>query len=163
MRRTLKFGGVAVMAVTAIMGGSQVASASSPCEPVRAVIIDAGTTTNCNSPNDFCAAGTVRGNAGLNGTTYYTMDGGVHGPANAPTYIMATGILVYTTRSGTMTVRETGVSNAAPTADSGTTASVEDIISGTGRFKHASGHLFINGNAANGQFVSQVSGQICRS
>jgi len=55
------------------------------------------------------------------------------------------------------------VSNAAPTADSGTTASVEDIISGTGRFAHASGHLFVNGNAANGQFVSQVSGQICHS
>lgn len=163
MLKSVKFGAVGVMAITAVMGGSQMAAATPACQRVHAVIVDAGTTVDCNSPNKFCAAGTVHGNAGLDGTTYYTMDGAVFGPASAPGYLAASGILVYTTPDGTMTVRETGVSNAAATADSGTTASVEDIISGTGRFNGATGHLFVNGNAANGQFVSQVSGDLCRS
>src|SRR6185295_7215316 len=75
------------------------------CEDVRARIIDAQVTDGCTSPNNFCAGGTVTGNRGLNGTTFFTLDGAVLGPASRPGSFSTSGVLVYTTSRGTLTVR----------------------------------------------------------
>lgn len=54
------------------------------CKKIHATIVDVQVTEGCTSPNRFCAEGTVEGNHGLNGTTYFRMDGAVRGPATAP-------------------------------------------------------------------------------
>src|SRR5687767_8958087 len=45
------------------------------CREVRALIVDTSAPADCPSPYRFCAAGTVEGNRGLNGTTYFVLDG----------------------------------------------------------------------------------------
>lgn len=130
---------------------------SDGCHRVRAEIIDAPTTEGCTSPNAFCAAGTVRGNLGLNGTTYFTLDGAVRGPASAPGFLATSGILVYTTSHGTLTVRETGVSQSS----SGLISAVQQVVSGTGRFAGATGHLYVASETIDGQFVADVTGELC--
>src|SRR5688572_8409064 len=82
----------------------------SRCKKIHGLIVDAQVTEGCTSPSGFCAEGTIEANHGLNGTTYFRMDGAVRGPAAAPGSIATTGILVYTTEQGTLTVRESGLS-----------------------------------------------------
>jgi hypothetical protein len=81
------------------------------CHKIHGTIVDVQVTEGCTSPNRFCAAGTVEGNHGLNGTTYFRMDGVVRGPATAPGSLATSGVLVYTTNRGTLTVRESGLSS----------------------------------------------------
>src|SRR6478672_4580324 len=85
--------------------------ASEPkCQEVRAKIVDTSDPLNCVSTYNFCASGTVVGNVGLVGTTYFVLDGVGRRPDSAPGWSVTSGLLVYTTEGGTLTVRETGVS-----------------------------------------------------
>jgi len=131
------------------------------CHNIRATIIDAPTTDGCTSPFSFCAAGEVTGNHGLDGSTYYTFDGFANAPATAPGLGESTGILVYTTSRGTLTVRETGVGNMGAQALGGVGASLEQVISGTGRFTGASGTLYLASTATGGQYTAIVTGALC--
>jgi hypothetical protein len=131
------------------------------CHNIRATIIDAPSSDGCTSPFNFCAAGNVTGNHGLDGTTFYTFDGFAAAPATAPGLGESTGILVYTTPHGTLTVRETGVGNMGSQALGGVGASLEQVQSGTGRFTGATGTLYLASTAANGQYTALVTGQLC--
>jgi hypothetical protein len=130
------------------------------CKDIHATITDSKTTNGCTSPFGFCAAGVSTGDHGLNGTTYFTLDG-FNGKAGGVPYGATSGILVYTTDKGTLTVRESGLGNMGADALSGHGASIEDVISGTGRFAGATGTLFLASTAANGSFVAHVTGQLC--
>jgi hypothetical protein len=131
------------------------------CHRVHAMIIDSRTTDGCTSPY-FCAAGLSYGNLGLNGSTYFTMDGIVKAPDPAGAGMAATtGILVYTTAHGTLTVRETGIGNMKADASSGIGSSFEQVQGGTGRYAGATGVLYLASEAGNGQFVAEVSGELC--
>src|ERR1700741_2659515 len=102
--RGLRTTHVALFFVSAIASCSFL---SAQCKAVHAEIIDASSPEGCTSPFNFCAAGKVEGNRGLNGTTYFILDGVASGPASAPGWNATSGLLVYATPEGTLTVRET--------------------------------------------------------
>ncbi len=125
------------------------------CEKIHARIIDAQVTDGCTSPNGFCAAGTVTGD--LNGTTYFRLDGFIPGPATAPGSFSTSGVLVYTLRRGTLTVRETGISGLGDDFPA-----LEIVTGGTGELTGATGHLWILGSKVGDHFDSRVIGELCR-
>jgi len=133
------------------------------CRPVHAVIIDKSSPSGCTSPFGFCAAGTVEGNRGLNGTTYFVLDGVSSAPDTAPGFNVTSGLLVYTTDEGTLTVRETGVGKLSGKPSNGVLTSVQEIVSGTGRFVGATGTLYNNAIDVNSVFRSEISGTLCLS
>jgi len=126
------------------------------CEDVRARIIDAQVTDGCTSPNNFCAGGTVTGNRGLNGTTFFTLDGAVLGPAARPGSFSTSGVLVYTTSRGTLTVRESGLSGLGEWF-----TAFQEVLSGTGRYEGATGHMWVHGHNLGDHFDSGVFGVLC--
>jgi hypothetical protein len=131
------------------------------CKKVNALIIDSSAPNGCTSPFNFCAAGTVEGNRGLNGTTYFVLDGVAAGPATAPGFNSTSGILVYTTHEGTLTVRETGIAKFTGHPSNGYGAAIEEVISGTGRFEGATGTLHVRQKDVNSVFYSSITGQLC--
>jgi len=152
---------VASLGALAFGGDDDDGARHSGCHRVNAEIIDAPTTDGCTSPFGFCAAGNASGNQGLNGTTFYTFDGFSPAPATAPGLGESSGILVYTTAHGTLTVRETGIGNMGAKALGGVGASLEQVLEGTGRFTGATGTLYLASTAANGQYTAIVTGQLC--
>ena len=142
-----------------------IASLASPaladeCKQTHGTILDAQVTEGCTSPNRFCAAGTVTGNHGLNGTTWFVMDGAVRGPATAPGSVATSGILVYTTDRGTLTVRESGLSGLSESG-SGYFTAFQQVLSGTGEYEGATGHLWVLGKVIENGFDSEIRGVIC--
>lgn len=132
------------------------------CKKIRATIVDVQVTEGCTSPNRFCAAGVVEGNHGLRGTTYFRMDGAVLGPATAPGSVATSGILVYTTNRGTLTVRESGLSNLINTPEQGFFAAFQEVLEGTEGYAGATGHLWVAGERNGSIFEADVTGVICR-
>lgn len=137
------------------------ALADAGCKKIRATIVDTQVTEGCTSPNRFCAAGVVEGNHGLNGTTYFTMDGAVRGPAVLPGSIATSGVLVYTTDKGTLTVRESGLSNLMNTPEEGFFTAFQEVLEGTGKYAGATGHLWVAGHRIESIFEADVTGVLC--
>lgn len=137
------------------------ASASHPrCRQIRGVITDIQVTAGCTSPNGFCAAGTVDGNRGFHGTTYFVMDGAVRGPASAPGTLATSGLLTYTFGDSTLVVRESGMSGFVQGDDRYFTA-FQQVQSGTGRYAGASGHFYVLGQAFADHFEAEIEGEVC--
>jgi hypothetical protein len=116
------------------------------CREVRAEIHEMRNTANCASPYSFCAEGTIDGNLGFDGTTFFTVDGVGTAPPESPGKSIYTGTFVVTTAHGELTLRETGISyprNGNP--DRGRLSSMAEVLSGTGRYANASGILFFYG------------------
>jgi hypothetical protein len=134
---------------------------ASNCKNIQALIVDSSAPQGCTSPFGFCAAGTVQGNHQMNGTTYFVLDGVSSPPATAPGWGVTSGLLVYTTKDGTLTVRETGVGKLTGHPSNGYLTSIEEVISGTGRFAGATGFLYNNATDVNSVFYSNISGQLC--
>jgi hypothetical protein len=133
----------------------------SQCRAVYAEIIDSSAPEGCTSAFHFCAAGAVEGNRGLNGTTYFVLDAVGTGPAMAPGYSPTSGILVYTTPEGTLTVRETGIGKFSGNPSNGYGAAIEEVISGTGRYLGATGSLQVRQRDINNIFYSKITGKLC--
>lgn len=137
------------------------ASASHPhCRQIRGVINDIQVTEGCTSPNGFCAAGTVDGNRGFRGTTYFVMDGAVRGPATAPGTLATSGLLTYTFGGGSLVVRESGMSGFVQGEDRYFTA-FQQVESGTGRYAGATGHFHVLGQAFADHFEAEIVGEVC--
>lgn len=134
---------------------------ASNCKNIQALIVDSSAPQGCTSPFGFCAAGTVQGNHQMNGTTYFVLDGVSSPPATAPGWGVTSGLLIYTTKDGTLTVRETGVGKLTGHPSNGYLTSIEEVISGTGRFAGATGFLYNNATDMNSVFYSNISGQLC--
>ena len=126
------------------------------CHKIHGTIVDVQVTEGCTSPNKFCAAGTVAGNHGLNGTTYFRMDGAVRGPATAPGTLGTSGILVYTTDRGTLTVRESGLSGLGAFF-----TAFQQVLEGTEDYAGATGHLWVAGQNLGDHFEAELTGVIC--
>jgi hypothetical protein len=145
-------------------GVSAAASSEEPegrCLRIRAVIVDSSAPAGCTSPFHFCALGTIQGNHGLRGITYFVLDGVAPPPATAPGFVMTSGTVVITTPHGTLVGRQTGTSKLVGRPSNGFLAEVQEISSGTGRFAGATGVLYLNGVDVNSVFTSQVSGELC--
>jgi len=140
---------------------SAIPARAGDCKSFRAVIVDAQTTAGCTSPRGFCAAGTVDGIHGFRGTTFFTLDGVVAGPATAPGTIATSGVLVYTTARGTLTVRESGMSNLVIPSGNFFTA-FQQVLSGTGDYADATGRMYVLGQNLGDHFEAEVTGELCR-
>lgn len=136
------------------------------CKPIRAEIVSAATTAGCTSPIGLCTTGTIDGNHGLEGSTYLTTDSFAPGPDTAPnraTMFSYSGLLQISTRHGTLTTRDTGIFDPLPTG-SGSFSSFDIVTGGTGKYAGFTGLLYVAGKTlpGTGQFVSTVSGTLCR-
>ncbi len=132
------------------------------CSNVRAQIIDRSSPEGCTSPLKVCLAGTVKGNHGLTGTTYFVLDGVAPAPSAAAGFKSTTGTFIYTTKVGTLTVRETGSGKLSGHPSSGYGSGVQEVISGTGKFAGLYGILYVSQKDMLGTFFSDVRGQLCR-
>lgn len=151
-----------LLAVTATTTATAVpALADESCKKIRATIVDIQVTEGCTSPNGFCAAGVVEGNHGLNGTTYFRMDGAVRGPATAPGSVATSGVLVYTTGKGTLTVRESGLSGLIESPAEGFFTAFQEVLSGTDDYAGATGQLWVAGHRTGSIFEAKVTGVLC--
>jgi len=133
------------------------------CREIRAELHELKTNDNCTSPVSFCSAGTIDGNYGLDGTTFFSVDGVASTPTQAPGTSSYTGIYTITTRRGTLTLRETGISYPrAGNPEGGVLASIAEVQSGTGRYATTRGILFFHGHNGRGLPSNvAVSGTLC--
>lgn len=138
-------------------------SHATECKSVQATMDEVRTTTGCNPGLSACFLGVVDGNHGLRGTTHFASDSFVETrPATSPGFLIYSGPFEYRTATGTLTMRETGVSNSTTgQPSSGAVTAYQQIMSGTGEFEGATGHFFVSGRRASGVVSTQLSGEIC--
>lgn len=153
------FGGLLLCMAAAASPALADSGADGNCKKIHGHIVDVQVTEGCTSPNRFCAEGTVKANHGLNGTTYFRMDGAVRGPATAPGSVATSGILTYTTDRGTLTARESGLSGLPATG--GFFTSFQEILEGTEDYAGATGHLWVLGTSSGTLFESEIRGVLC--
>jgi hypothetical protein len=125
------------------------------CKQVDAPISTSYFLAGCTSPVGLCTAGTI-GSGLLAGTTRFTVLTLAPGPS--PYDLVYTGELVITTRSGSVTVRDYGVFNQA----TGQYFELQQIVSGTRRFKDATGALTSSGLGSTTGFSGTLTGTVCR-
>jgi hypothetical protein len=138
---------------------SAVATAEPSCKPIVAVQRDVLLAENCPSPVAFCAGGTITGNHGLRGTTFFSalsFDPIAGDPVGR---LVVPGISTFTTDDGVLTISDV----SAFDVPRGTFAGVGRIVAGTGRFAGATGDIFTTGRVgADGTtFVTDTTGEIC--
>jgi hypothetical protein len=133
------------------------------CRNIRAHLVEDRVTTGCLPGETACFLGTLSG-GGLHATTHFRADSVSAGPpptAN-PGWINYSGLFEYTTSHGTLAMRETGVSHpAAGHPESGAVTAHQQVMSGTGDYAGATGHLFVSGFNIAGHVETQVFGEIC--
>jgi len=159
-----------VTLIAAAIGASSTAFATHPppeprqvCRDIFAELHELKTDVDCTSPLAFCSAGTIEGNFGLNGTTFFSVDGAAATPVESPGTSSFTGIFTITTPHGSLTLRETGISYPRRgNPDGGLVATIDEVQSGTGRYAHTTGILFFHGHNGRGLPSDvEVSGTLC--
>jgi len=112
-----------------------------------------------DSPVGFCTEGTVDSGP-LAGTTRFTVKT-LTSPTNAPATLLYTGILVITTKSGTVTIRDRGMLDTL----TGKYFEFENVVGGTRRFHHVRGSLTSQGaqTMTPSGFSGWLAGHICLS
>jgi hypothetical protein len=153
---------MAVFGMVAIAAGAQEAPAPHSCKAVHADLVEVRSTVGCKPEHSFCFLGEVDGNHGLRGTTYFKGEQGALFPPAAPTFRSYVGSFEYITATGTLTIREMGLTDP-PTdnPESGVVMAYQKIVEGTGDFSGAVGYLFVSGFNRNQRIVTSVTGQIC--
>ncbi len=138
---------------------AQTAFADADCKPVFARQQDGLVTDGCPSPVGFCAGGTIRGNQGLHGTSFFSALGVHPIPDDPLTRQAVPGISTYTTDEGVLTISDVSVFDVVR----GTFAGVVQIAEGTGRFAGASGDIFTFGRVTpdGTSFRTTVTGELC--
>lgn len=132
------------------------------CKAVQADVEEVVTTENCNSPLNFCTKGTIDGNHGLDGTTFFSVEGGAATPPTSPGIRSYSGVFTITTELGDLVLRETGVTYPRPgNPEGGVLSSIIEVKSGTGRYEGATGIMFFHGRALNGVFDVKLVGTLC--
>jgi hypothetical protein len=108
----------------------------------------------CKSPVGICTAGTVPSGP-LKGTTRFTALTVKPGPS--PELLLYTGELVIKTRSGKVTIRDSGMLNGV----TGAFLEFQQVVGGTGRFRDATGALTSQGVATGTGFSGTLAGVLC--
>lgn len=159
MTRTLAFS-LALLSVSAAAMAAVLAASGtdSRCKSVHAEMVEHRSTTACRPGHAACFLGTVDGNHGLRGTTYFRGDSAGTPAPTAPTFTPYGGLFEYATAQGTLTAREAGiVSNSE-----GVVTAFQRVIAGTGEFEGATGGLYVAGTLADGRVTTTVFGQLCK-
>ena len=132
--------------------------AESDCKPIVAIQRDVLITENCPSPIGFCAGGTITGNHGLRGTTFFSavsfdpIVNDSHGRLVVP------GQSTFTTDDGVLQISDVSVFDVAR----GTFSGIGKITNGTGKWEGATGDIFTTGRVGpNGSFTTDTTGEIC--
>ena len=165
MRQVNVWMGMAVVvALLPVSAGSQGTPVPQSCKAVHADLVEARATVGCKPGDDFCFLGEVDGNHGLRGTTYFKGEQGALFPSGAPTFRSYVGNFEYYTASGTLTMREMGMTEPPDVnnPESGVVNAFQRIVAGTGEFAGATGYLFVSGFNRNQRIVTTVSGEICK-
>lgn len=157
------------VAMTALVGqlgftaGPPQGSGLQKCKAVHGDLVETRSEEGCKPGEAPCFLGEVDANHGLRGTTYFKGEQGALFPDGAPTFRSYVGNFEYTTRSGTLTMREMGLSepSANTTPAGGVVNAFQRIVGGTGEFAEATGHLFVSGFNQNGHVVTTLHGTIC--
>lgn len=133
------------------------------CKSVHATMEEMRTTTGCNPGLSACFLGVVEGDHGLRGTTHFASDSHVPtSPPTSPGFIIYSGPFQYRTATGTLEMRETGVTNGTiGLPSSGAVTAYQQIVSGTGEFEGVTGHFFVSGRRVSGVITTQLRGEIC--
>jgi len=88
------------------------AAANSKCKAIHAVMTEHRVTVGCKPEHTSCFIGEVAGNHGMRGTTYFKSDGIGSRPTTSPDFLPYSGPFEYVLDNGTITTRETGVTNS---------------------------------------------------
>jgi len=151
-------------ALFAVTASAQEVPEAQMCKAVHADLLEVRSTVGCKPEHAFCFLGEVDGNHGLRGTTYFKGELSADFPTTAPTFKSYTGNFEYITASGTLTMREMGLTEPFNTSnpESGVVNAYQKIVSGTGEFQGSTGYLFVSGFNRNQRIVTTVHGQICK-
>ena len=143
-----------LMAMVASTGMAQTV-----CKSVKAVQSDQLITGGCTSPVGFCASGTIDGNHGLRGTSFFSATSFDPIPSDPLGRLAVPGVSTYTTDEGTITINDVSVFDV----ERGTFAGVGRIVQGTGRFAGAAGDIFTTGRLLpdGTSFITDVTGELC--
>ena len=110
----------------------------------------------------FCTEGTIDGNHGLEGTTFFSVEGGAATPPGSPGIRSYTGVFTITTEHGELILRETGITYPRPgNPEGGVLSSIIEVKSGAGRYEGATGIMFFHGRSLNGVFDVELIGTLC--
>lgn len=133
------------------------------CKQVHAQIVSDPIFGCALSPIGLCTSGTITGNHGVNGTTFFIGDSAAASPATAPNSAFTlsySGTLVVTAAHGTLALRDTGIFDQFTGVFS--SFDVVDPVNSTGKFAGVTGTLFIGGRTVAGRFVTTViTGELC--
>jgi hypothetical protein len=153
---------IVVFGMVAASAQAQDTPAAQSCKAVHADLVEVRSTVGCKPEHSFCFLGEVDGNHGLRGTTYFKGEQGALFPPSAPTFRSYVGSFEYITPSGTLTMREMGLTDP-PTdnPESGVVMAYQKIVGATGEFAGASGYLFVTGLNRNQRIVTTITGEIC--
>jgi hypothetical protein len=132
------------------------------CKAVHADVQEVVTSENCTSPLNFCTKGTIDGNHGLEGTTFFSVEGGAAVPPTSPGIRSYSGVFTITTELGELVLREAGVTYPrSGNPEGGVLSSIIEVTSGTGRYLGATGIMFFHGRSLNGTFDVKMVGTLC--
>ena len=155
------------LALVAVVGFGASASAQTTtdqvCKAVHADLVENRSESCRPGETAPCFYGEVDGNHGLRGTTYFKGEAGASFPTGAPTFRSYVGNFEYTTATGTLVMREMGLSepSANTTPDGGVVNAFQRVVTGTGEFEGATGFLFVSGFNRSGHILTTVHGTIC--
>ena len=142
--------------------GNAQPSVNANCKPIHAVMLELRVTTGCKPGHAFCFLGEVAGNHGMRGTTYFKSDSFGGRVPLSPDFLPYSGPFEYTLETGTLIMRETGLSNTTQgNPDSGAVTAYQKIIEGTGEMAGATGYFFVSGFSRNGRVETTVTGEVC--
>jgi hypothetical protein len=125
------------------------------CKAVHAELLEMRVTEGCNAGETFCFLGVIQGNHGLTGTTHFKGDSVGTAAPTSPGSVPYSGPFEYRLGSGTLLMRETGVT--VP----GVVVAHHRIVDATGDFAGATGDFFVYGTRAGTVITTEISGTLC--
>src|SRR3954466_2233473 len=137
---------------TALLGAA--GAQADPCKQIDTTIVTTFSSEGCASPVGLCTDGTVASGR-LAGTTHFTALSVTQGPIEDS--VAYTGELVITAKNGTVTLRDAGLVLGA----TGQYYEVQQVVAGTGPYRHAVGVLTSAGAATGTGFEGSLEGAVC--
>ena len=159
---------VALLLGIAFLVAASTPTAAAQCQTINAVddsvLVAPGPA--CPSPVGFCAVSDrVQGNHGFSGTFFFAALAFEPIASDPAGRLVVSGISMFTTRDGTITISDVSVFDPAPPqgTGTGTFSGIGRISSGTGRFAGATGDVFTAGRTREGgtAFTTNTTLEIC--